>query len=155
MTPAIDAARNADVAHRVIEYSNDVERGYGIEAAHALGVDGERIYKTLVAKLDGTRLVVALVPVTTELNLKALAAAAGAKRAEMATPREAERATGYVVGGISPLGQRRKLPTFVDAGVARYETVYVSAGRRGLELELAPAGLIELCNAKTADIARR
>jgi Cys-tRNA(Pro)/Cys-tRNA(Cys) deacylase len=155
MTPAIDAARNADVAHRVIEYPNDVERGYGLEAAHALGIDGERIYKTLVVKLDGARLVVALVPVTTELNLKALAAAAGAKRAEMANPREAERATGYVVGGISPLGQRRRLPTFVDAGIARHETVYVSAGRRGLELELAPDGLISLCRATTAAIARK
>ena len=155
MTPAINAARDAKVAHRVIEYPSDVERGYGLEAARALGVDGERIYKTLLAKLDGARWVVALVPVTTELNLKALAGAAGAKRAEMATPREAERVTGYVVGGISPLGQRRALPTFVDAGVVKHETVYVSAGRRGLELELAPAGLIELCRATTADIARR
>jgi Cys-tRNA(Pro)/Cys-tRNA(Cys) deacylase len=155
MTPAIDATRNAKVAHRVIGYSSDVERGYGLEAAQALGIDGERIYKTLLAKLDGARLVVALVPVTTELDLKALAAAAGAKRAVMAARHEAERVTGYVVGGISPLGQRRALPTFVDAGVAEYETVYVSAGRRGLELELAPADLIALCRATTAAIARR
>src|SRR5215468_2507054 len=155
MTPAIDAARRANIRHRVIEYESAVSRDYGLEAATAVGVPAEMVYKTLVAKLDAKRLAVALVPVSCELDLKALATLAEAKRAEMATPRDAERATGYVVGGISPLGQRRKLPTFIDAGVTQYEMVYVSAGRRGLELELAPVGLIELCNAKTADIARR
>jgi Cys-tRNA(Pro)/Cys-tRNA(Cys) deacylase len=155
MTPAVVAVRNAGIAHRVMEYASAVERAYGDEAAAALGVDAACVYKTLVAKLDARQLVVALVPVDAELDLKALAAQAGAKRAEMAAPREAERTTGYVVGGISPFGQRRALPTYVDAGMTRHEQVYVSAGRRGLELAVAPADLIELCRATAAHIARR
>ena len=154
MTPAIDAARRANIVHRVIGFECRADRGYGDEAAAALGVLAESIYKTLVAKLDGKRLAIALVPVTTEVNLKALAAVAGAKRAEMATPQEAERSTGYVVGGISPFGQRRRLETYVDARVVGLDRVYVSAGRRGLELELAPKDLLEGCAARVGEIAR-
>jgi Cys-tRNA(Pro)/Cys-tRNA(Cys) deacylase len=155
MTPAVVAVRSAGIAHRVIEFESGVARAYGEAAAAALGVDAASIYKTLVAKLDARRLVVALVPVSMELDLKALAALAGARRADMAAPREAERATGYVVGGISPFGQRKALPTFVDAGIRRHERVYVSGGRRGLELEVAPADLLELCRATVGDVARR
>jgi len=154
MTPAIEAARRANIRHRVIEYESAVSRDYGLEAAAAVGVPAEMVYKTLVAKLDAKRLAVALVPVSSELDLKALATLAEAKRAEMATPQEAERATGYVVGGISPLGQRRRLETYIDAAVMKLTNVYVSAGRRGLEIELAPGDLVACCHARLGSIAR-
>ncbi|GAA3640126.1 Cys-tRNA(Pro) deacylase [Streptomyces chitinivorans] len=126
---------------------------YGEEAAEALGLDPGQVFKTLVADVDGA-LTVAVVPVSGSLDLKALAAAAGGKRAAMADPAAAERATGYVRGGISPLGQRRALPTVVDASAEGHATVCVSAGRRGLEIELAPADLVKLTGAVTAPIAR-
>ena len=154
MTPAIDAARRANIRHRVIEYESGVTRDYGLEAAVAVGVPAQMVYKTLVAKLDGKRLVVALVPVSSELDLKALATLAEAKRAEMATPQDAERATGYVVGGISPLGQRRRLETYIDSAVSKLSNVYVSGGRRGLEIELAPGDLVACCAARLGSIAR-
>jgi len=154
MTPAIDAVRRAGIAHRVIEFEVIGDRNYGEAAAAALGIEPTRIFKTLIAQLDGRRLVCALVPVASELDLKALAVLAGAKRAGMADPREAERATGYVVGGISPLGQRRRLPVFADARIATHTTVYVSAGRRGLELELSGSDLLAECAATIGAIAR-
>jgi Cys-tRNA(Pro)/Cys-tRNA(Cys) deacylase len=153
MTPAIKAAERAGIDFQVLEYTHDPgTRAYGPEAAAALGLPPRAVFKTLVAKAPG--LVVALVPVGRELDLKALAAALGTKRAEMAGPEEAERATGYVVGGISPLGQRRALPTVVDASAAGLDRMYVSAGRRGLEIALRPADLLALCRATTAPIAR-
>jgi len=156
MTPAIEAARRANIRHRVIEFEFDSEadRGYGEEAAAALGVTPDMVYKTLVAKLDGKQLVIALVPVTSELNLKSLATFAGGRRAEMATAQEAERSTGYKIGGISPLGQRRPLSTYVDSSVLKLPAVYVSGGRRGLELELAPGDLVACCGARLGEIAR-
>jgi Cys-tRNA(Pro)/Cys-tRNA(Cys) deacylase len=126
---------------------------YGLEAAHAMGVSAERVFKTLLADVDG-RLIVAVVPVSGSLDLKALAAATGGKRAGMAASAAAERATGYVVGGISPFGQRRRLLTVVDRSATGFDTVYVSAGRRGLDLELAPTDLIRLTGATTARIGR-
>jgi Cys-tRNA(Pro)/Cys-tRNA(Cys) deacylase len=142
----------------VHEYSHDedaVREGlsYGEEAAAALGVEAERVLKTLVAAVDGD-LVVAVVPVLGRLDLKALAAAAGGKRAEMADPALAQRATGYVVGGISPLGQRRRLRMVLDAGALAHETVFVSGGRRGLDVELAPSDLMRVTAATTAPISR-
>jgi Cys-tRNA(Pro)/Cys-tRNA(Cys) deacylase len=125
-----------------------------MEVAERLGLDPSRVLKTLVVALDGRRLAVALVPVERELDLKALAAAAGAKRAALAEAAEAERATGYVVGGISPLGQRRRLPTFVDSSAPVDGHVYVSAGRRGLELELALGDLVRMTDGQRAPIAR-
>lgn len=156
MTPAIEQARRAGIEFAVHEFDDrsDGEAGYGAQAVAALGLPAERVFKTLLAKLDGARLVVAVVSVARELDLKGLAAAAGAKRAAMATPREAERSTGYVVGGISPLGQRRALDTFLDEHALGFPTIYVSAGRRGLELELAPAALRDACAARVAAIAR-
>ena len=154
MTPAIEAARRANIRHRVVEFDSEADRGYGEEAAAALGVGPDMVYKTLVAKLDGKHLVVALVPVISELNLKALAMLAGARRAEMATAQEAERSTGYKTGGISPLGQRRPLSTYVDSSVSKLSMVYVSGGRRGLELELAPSDLVACCGAQLGKIAR-
>ena len=127
---------------------------YGLDAAAALGLDPARVFKTLVATADGA-LVAAVVPVAGELDLKALAAAVGARTAALAAPAEAERATGYVVGGISPLGMRRRLPTVLDASAEALATINVSGGRRGLQLELAPVDLARLAGAKLAPIARR
>jgi Cys-tRNA(Pro)/Cys-tRNA(Cys) deacylase len=126
---------------------------FGEEAAQALGVETSRVFKTLVADIDGA-LWVAVVPVSAHLDLKALAAAAGGKRAAMADPARAERSSGYVVGGISPLGQRKALPTVVDASALEHPTLFVSGGRRGLDLELAGPDLIRLTGARTAAIAR-
>lgn len=158
MTQAVQVARAAGVALTLHEYETGSGpgsgEGYGLEAAQALGLPAERVFKTLLARLDGRELVVAVVPVAALLDLKALAAAAGAKRAEMAPPADAERSTGYVVGGISPLGQRKKLRTCVDVTALDFPTVNVSAGRRGLELELDPRDLISLCDATVAPIAR-
>ena len=140
--------------HVLRPYDHDPSApSYGLEAAEALGVAPERVFKTLLARVDG-RLVVAVVPVSGSLDLKALAAAAGGKRAEMAEPAEAERSTGYVVGGISPLGQRRALPTIVDSTAAEHDEVLVSAGRRGLDVALAPADLVRLTRATLAPIGR-
>ncbi|MFE5580880.1 Cys-tRNA(Pro) deacylase [Kitasatospora sp. NPDC056531] len=153
-TPATVALETAAVAFTVHAYEHDpAAASYGGEAAEALGVAPERVYKTLVADVDGT-LTVGVVPVAGQLDLKALAAAVGGKRAAMADPAAAERSRGYVLGGISPLGQRRPLRTVVDASALGHPTVYVSAGRRGLEVELAPADLITLTRAHTAAIAR-
>lgn len=154
MTPAVVAVRRAGVQHRIHEYQHDpAAPSYGLEAAEKLGVDPARVYKTLVARVDGA-FVVGIVPVDRSLDLKALADAAGGKRAEMAEPRDAERVTGYVAGGISPLGQKRRLRTVVDESANLFETVFVSAGRRGLELELSPADLIRLTQATTSPISR-
>lgn len=147
------------VPHTLRAYDHDPrahDRGlaYGLEAALALGMDPQQVFKTLVADVDGA-LTVAVVPVDAQLDLKALAGAAGGKRAAMADPAAAERATGYVVGGISPLGQRRRLSTVVDASALDFPTVLVSAGRRGLDVELPPAELVRLTGARTAPIARR
>lgn len=147
------------VPHTVHAYEHDPrgrEKGvsYGMEAAAALGTDPAQVFKTLVADVDGA-LTVAVVPVDAHLDLKALAAAAGGKRAVMADPAAAQRATGYVVGGISPLGQRRRLPTVVDSSALAFASVLVSAGRRGLDVELAPADLVRLTEARTAPVARR
>ncbi|MDT3398787.1 Cys-tRNA(Pro) deacylase [Streptomyces sp. B1866] len=154
-TPATAALAAAGTPFTTHAYEHDpAAPSYGEEAARALGADPARVFKTLVAAVDG-RLTVAVVPVAASLDLKALAAAAGGKRAELADPADAERATGYVRGGISPLGQRRRLPTVLDASACQHPTVYVSAGRRGLEAELAPADLAALTGAVTAPIARR
>ncbi|WP_149181592.1 Cys-tRNA(Pro) deacylase [Streptomyces sp. TRM49041] len=153
-TPATVALTAAGTPFTVHEYAHDpASPSYGEEAAEALGVSAERVFKTLVADVDGA-LTVAVVPVAGQLDLKALASAVGGKRATMADPAAAERTTGYVRGGISPLGQRKKLPTVLDESASRHETICVSAGRRGLEVELAPAHLAELTGAVLAPIGR-
>ena len=152
-TPAIVAAERAGIAFGVLEYTHDpAAASYGLEAAVALGLDPASVFKTLVAALDGGALVVAIVPVGARLNLKALAGALGGKRAEMADGASAERATGYVLGGISPLGGKRALPTAIDMGALAHPTIHVSAGRRGLELALAPADLVRLTRAIVAPL---
>ena len=141
-TPAIAAAERAGIEFAVHEYEHDpAAASYGLEAAEKVGVDPVRVFKTLVVSVDGA-LAVACVPVASQLDVKALG-----KRAELADRKRAEAATGYVTGGISPLGQRRQLPTHVDASALEHETVYISAGRRGLEIELAPSELVRLTGA--------
>jgi Cys-tRNA(Pro) deacylase len=153
-TPATVAAAEAGIGFTLHAYEIDPDaESYGEAAADALGVPRDRVFKTLLAEVDG-HLTVGIVPVSSTLDLKALAAAAGGKKARMADPRDAERATGYVVGGISPLGQRRRLPAVVDASVSALATVYVSAGRRGLQIELVPADLVRLTGARVTAIAR-
>lgn len=155
MTPAIVALKKAGIAHEVLEYLHDAAApSFGLEAANALGLAPECVFKTLVADAEGVGLVCALVPVSGTLDLKALADAVGARRARMADVGDAERATGYVVGGISPLGQRKPLRAVIDVSVLGFEFVYVSAGRRGLELRLAPMDLVRMSKAKTGPIAR-
>jgi Cys-tRNA(Pro)/Cys-tRNA(Cys) deacylase len=147
-TPAIAAAERAGIEFAVHEYEHDpAAASYGLEAAEKVGVDPARVLKTLVVSLGGV-LAVACVPVAAQLDLKALG-----KRAELADRKRAEAATGYVTGGISPLGQRRRLPTHVDASALEHETIYVSAGRRGLEIELSPSELVRLTGATVHPIA--
>ncbi|MFI6843375.1 Cys-tRNA(Pro) deacylase [Kitasatospora sp. NBC_00085] len=153
-TPATVALEHAAVAFTVHAYEHDpAAASYGGEAAEALGISADRVFKTLVADVDGV-LTVGVVPVAGRLDLKALAAAVGGKRAVMADPAAAERSSGYVLGGISPLGQRRPLRTVLDDSALAHPTVYVSAGRRGLEVELAPADLVTVTGALTAPIGR-
>ena len=153
-TPATVALTAAGVEYTVHAYDHDPNHpSYGEEAAEAMGVSPERVFKTLVADVDGT-LTVAVVPVAGQLDLKALAAAVNGKRAAMADPTLAERTTGYVRGGISPLGQRKKLPTVLDASACDHPTICVSAGRRGLEVELSPEDLTKLTEAVLAPIGR-
>jgi Cys-tRNA(Pro)/Cys-tRNA(Cys) deacylase len=148
MTPAVVAARRAGIEFALHEYEHDLQaESYGLEAAERLGVDPARVLKTLVVEQDGS-LAVAIVPVSAQLDLRALG-----KRAALADRAAAERATGYVLGGISPLGQRRRLPAVLDESALAFATVYVSAGRRGLELELAPVDLARLTGARVAAVA--
>lgn len=151
-TPATRAARAAGIEHEVHEYVHDpAAASYALEAAEALGLEPERVFKTLVVAADGGAdgLTVCIVPAAATLDLKAVG-----KRAAMAPTDRAERVTGYVAGGISPLGQRRALPTLVDRGALEHETVFVSAGRRGLELELAPGDLVALTRAQVRFLRR-
>ena len=153
-TPATVALTEAGIAFSTHSYEHDpAAPSYGLEASQVLGLPPEQVFKTLLADVDG-ELVVAIVPVAGMLDLKALAAATGGKKAEMADPRLAERTTGYVVGGISPLGQRKRLRTVLDETAILYDTVYVSGGRRGFDLGLSPADLVRQTRATMAAIAR-
>lgn len=151
-TPATALLAGRSVAHRLHSYTHTGGAGYGVEAAERMGQDPARVFKTLVARVDGA-LTVGIVPVAAQLDLKALAAAAGGRRAVLADVADAERATGYVAGGISPLGQRRRLPTVLDDSARDFDTVYCSGGRRGLEIELSPTDLVALTGAAVARIA--
>jgi Cys-tRNA(Pro)/Cys-tRNA(Cys) deacylase len=155
MTPAITAAEKHRIAHTLHEYPHDPDGpSYGAEAAAKLGVPEHRVFKTLVVQLDEGSLAVAVIPVANKLNMKILARALGAKKAVMAAADKVQRATGYVLGGISPLGQKRALPTLVDASASELATVYVSAGRRGLEIELRPTDLLALTDASYVELCR-
>jgi Cys-tRNA(Pro)/Cys-tRNA(Cys) deacylase len=155
MTPAIDLLKKAKAEHKVHSYHHDPKSAsYGLEAAEKLGLDPAQVFKTLLAATEKGELLVAVVPVAGSLDLKALAHAAGAKKADMADPQQAQRSTGYLVGGISPLGQKKRLRTFIDESARRYPTIHVSAGRRGLEVELAAEVLARHTQASFADIGR-
>lgn len=155
MTPALDLLKKHRAEHRVHSYEHDPKSAsYGLEAAEKLGLDPQQVFKTLLASSEKGELLVAVVPVVGTLDLKALAHAAGVKKCEMADPAAAQRATGYLVGGISPLGQKKRLRTFIDESAQNFATIHVSAGRRGLEVELAAAVLAEHTHGKFAGIGR-
>ena len=155
MTPGVLAARRADVDYAVHEYGHDPKAGsYGLEAAEKLGVDPAAVFKTLVIELDGGEAAVAVLPVLRNLDLKAAAAALGAKKARMGDPKKIQRITGYVLGGVSPLGQKKALRTVIDETARTLERIYVSGGRRGLDISLPPADLAGLTRAGYAAIGR-
>jgi Cys-tRNA(Pro)/Cys-tRNA(Cys) deacylase len=152
-TPATALLDKQRVAHTLHSYEHDPRHeSYGLEAAEALGIVPERVFKTLVAEVD-CKLAVGVVPVTSQLDLKGLAAALKGKKAKMAVVADAERATGYVAGGISPLGQKKRLPVVLDESALQFETVFCSAGRRGLEVEITPADLVRITSALVARIS--
>ena len=153
MTPAVDLVRKEGIAHTLHEYAHDPKsESYGTEAAEKLGLDPDQVFKTLVAETDTGELVVAIVPVSGSLNLKQLAKAARAKKAAMADKQKVQRTTGYVLGGVSPLGQKKALRTVIDESAQAFDSIHVSAGRRGLAIELAPADLADLTRASFAPI---
>jgi len=155
MTPGIRQAKKAGIPFEIKEYQHDPNsQSYGEEAASALGVAQSEVFKTLLAQSNDGKLVVAIVPVAGSLDLKALAKASGCKKMEMADPIKAEKATGYVVGGISPLGQKKQLPTFIDRSAQDLTVIHVSAGKRGLEISLKPEDLLKLTRGKWASIGR-
>jgi Cys-tRNA(Pro)/Cys-tRNA(Cys) deacylase len=155
MTPGINVAKKNKIPHKVHEYAHDsASESYGLEAAEKLAVPADRVFKTLVVNLDKKELAVGVIPVSAMLSMKLIAKAAGAKKATMATPFDVERATGYVLGGVSPLGQKRRLKTVIDSSAKNNATVYVSAGRRGLEIELNPDDLVKLVNGVFANICQ-
>lgn len=145
MTPAIDVAREAGIEHQLHQYQHDpASAGYGTEAAEKLGLNPACVFKTLVVAVDTRTLVVAIVPVNAMLSMKLVAKAASGKKASMADKQQVQRSSGYVLGGVSPLGQKRPLATFIDESAQLFERIHVSAGRRGLEIELAPEDLATL-----------
>ncbi len=155
MTPGINVASKNKVAYTVHEYAHDsASESYGLEAAEKLGVAPQRVFKTLVVNLDNKELAVAVLPVSSMLSMKGIAKAAGAKKASMADQADVERSTGYVLGGVSPLGQKKRLRTIIDSSANDHSTVYISAGRRGLEIELSPADLAMLTGADNADLCQ-
>ena len=142
MTPAINIIKKKKITHKVHEYDHDpASESYGSEAAAKTGVPAERVFKTLVVNLDGKELAVGIIPVSAMLNMKLIAKAMGAKKAVMAAKPDVERSTGYVLGGVSPLGQKKRLRTIIDISAQNFSTIFVSAGRRGLEIELSPDDL--------------
>ena len=155
MTPGINAAKKAKIPFTLHEYEHDpAAASYGLEAAEKLGVDATRVFKTLVVDLGNKQLAVGIVPVSDLLSMKHIAKAAGAKKASMAAVDEVERSTGYVLGGVSPLGQKKRLKTFLDSSAQAFETIMVSAGRRGLEIELSPDDLLRLTSGQYADLSQ-
>jgi Cys-tRNA(Pro)/Cys-tRNA(Cys) deacylase len=155
MTPAIKLLQQQRILHTVREYEHDPgNESFGREAAAKLGLPETRVFKTLVVALDGKELIVAVIPVSALLSMKAIAKAAGGKKADMAAPKDVERSTGYVLGGVSPLGQKKRLRTVIDQSALSFPTVYISGGRRGLDIELAPQDLARLLNAIFAEVAQ-
>lgn len=154
MTPAIRFLERNKIPHTLLEYSIDATEQIGIAAARALGVPEAQVFKTLVAELDDGRLVTAVIPVAEQLQLKLLSKATGARRARMAEPHQAERATGYVTGGISPFGQKKRIPVFLANQALDFERIYVSGGKRGLQIAVATKDLIRCCDAGVCELCR-
>jgi Cys-tRNA(Pro)/Cys-tRNA(Cys) deacylase len=155
VTPAVKVAESSGISYQIHSYQHDPEHdSYGMEAVEKLGLSAARVFKTLVVSNDRGSLAVGVVPVSSKLNLRALAKVLKVKKLAMADPRTVERTTGYVVGGVSPLGQKRKLPTVIDISATQSNTIYVSAGKRGLEVELSPDDLVNLLDAVIAEIKR-
>lgn len=156
MTPGINVAKKAKISYTVHEYSHDPStESYGSEAAEKLGVPEEMVFKTLVVRLDNMVLAVGVVPVSSMLSMKLMAKAAGAKKASMAAASDVERSTGYVLGGVSPLGQKKRLKTIIDSSAEAFSSIYISAGRRGLEIALSPTDLKNLTNGTFAAICQK
>jgi len=155
MTPAINLVKKTKIAHTVHSYQHEPNHpSFGLEASEKLGIPPEQVFKTLVAELGDGSLAVAIIPVNRMLSMKLLAKAAGAKNAGMADRKVVEKTTGYVLGGVSPLGQKKLLKTFLDDSAAHLTTIYVSAGKRGLEIELAPADLLQLTRGSVAQLCQ-
>jgi Cys-tRNA(Pro)/Cys-tRNA(Cys) deacylase len=155
MTPAINAAKKNKVTYQIHEYLHDAaSESYGDEAAKKLGISSERVFKTLVVSIDNKALVVVIIPVSAMLSMKLIAKAYGGKKAIMASKNDVERSTGYVLGGVSPLGQKKRLSTFIDLSANQFTTVFVSAGKRGLEIELNPQDLQQLTQAKLVELCQ-
>ncbi|ADR34465.1 ybaK/ebsC protein [Sulfuricurvum kujiense DSM 16994] len=153
MTPAINIAKKAKIAFQIHSYTHDPSnQSYGLEASEKLGLEPERVFKTLIVTVDTRELVVAIIPVSSMLSMKQIAKAAGGKKAEMAAGADVERSSGYILGGVSPLGQKKRLRTFIDSSAENFPTIYVSAGRRGLEIELSPEDLKTVCSAEFYDL---
>jgi Cys-tRNA(Pro)/Cys-tRNA(Cys) deacylase len=154
MTPAINIVKKYKISHNIHEYSHDESsESYGLEAAEKMGIAEARVFKTLVVELDNKELAVGVIPVSSMLSMKRIAKAVGAKKATMANKSDVERSTGYVLGGVSPLGQKKRLKTVVDVSVKNYSTIYISAGRRGLEIELSPDDLMTLTSSILAEVS--
>ncbi len=155
MTPAIKSLEKAKAKFQTHEYHHDANaESYGMEAAEKLGIDPNRVFKTLVVMLDAKDYAVGIIPVSAMLSMKQIAKAAGAKKAAMADKQQVERMTGYVLGGVSPFGQKKLLKTFIDSSAKIHPTVFVSAGRRGLEVELAPTVFIQLLGGQFFELAQ-
>ncbi len=155
MTPGINIVKKSKVTHRIHEYEHDsTAESYGLEAAEKLGVPTSQVFKTIVVSLDNKQLAVGVIPVESMLSMKLIAKACGAKKATMAAQIDVERSTGYVLGGVSPLGQKKRLKTIIDTSAKTHATVYISAGRRGLEIELTSDDLVKLINGAYADICQ-
>ena len=155
MTPAIKLIEKHKIAHNIHQYTHDVKASsYGLEAAEKLAISADRVFKTLVVQIDGQELVVAIVPVIDSVSMKKIAKSCGAKKAEMADTVKVERTTGYILGGVSPLGQKKQLKTIINSSASEHKTIFVSAGKRGLEIELSPDDLQALTFADFADITQ-
>lgn len=156
MTPGIKLIKSSGVFYQIHEYQHDSSSSsYGLEAVEKMQVVAERVFKTLVVKTEKNEFIVAVLPVLPQLSMKRVAKSVGAKKAEMAEKNIVERMTGYVLGGVCPLGQKRKLMTIIDKSAANHQTIFISAGRRGMEIELKPQDLLSLTQAQLADIIQR
>lgn len=155
MTPGINTLKKHKISHRIHEHSHDESgESYGLEAAAKMSVPKERVFKTLIVALDNKELAVGVIPVSSMLSMKLMAKATGARKAAMADKTDVERSTGYVLGGVSPLGQKKQLKTIIDSSAKNYPTIYVSAGRRGLEIEMGPDDLTKLTHGVLAQICQ-